>query len=148
LAGIHWRLFDFGKVDAEVAAARGEQAEALSRYRQTVLRAAKDVEDALSALAKVDAQERRWQKVVGADADSWASIGRSFRAGASSMVDVLQRERALLVARRVLSILHVDRARATVEVFRALGGGWPLSGETSPMMPHIDSSSSVTAAFP
>lgn len=124
LAGIHWRLFDFGKVDAEVAAARGGRAEALSDYRRTVLRAAEDVEDALSSLAKVDAQERRWQQVVDADARSRASIGRSFHAGASSMLDVLGRERTLLLARRMRATLRTDRARATVEVFRALGGGW------------------------
>jgi NodT family efflux transporter outer membrane factor (OMF) lipoprotein len=148
LAGIHWRLFDFGKVDAEVAAARGGRAEALSHYRQTVLLAAEDVEDALSTLAKVDAQERRWQQVVDADTRSRASIERSFQAGASSKVDMLQRERVLLVAKRMLSVLHTDRARATVEVFRALGGGWPLGGEPSPMEPRTASSSTVTAASP
>lgn len=126
LAGIHWRLFDFGKVDAEVAAARGGRAGALAHYRQTVLRASEDVENALSMLAKVDAQERRWQQVVDADTRSRASIGRSFQAGASSMVDVLKRDRALLISRRTLAILRADRALATVEVFRALGGGWRL----------------------
>ncbi|MEW9623382.1 efflux transporter outer membrane subunit [Rhodanobacter geophilus] len=131
LAGIHWRLFDFGKVDAEVAAARGGRAEALSDYRQTVLRAAEDVEDALSGLAKLDAQERRWQQVVDADARSRASIGHSFDAGASSMIDVLQRERTLLIAKRMRATLRSDRARATVEVFRALGGGWSPGHEPS-----------------
>jgi NodT family efflux transporter outer membrane factor (OMF) lipoprotein len=132
LAGLHWRLFDFGKVDAEVAAARGGRAEAWSDYRQAVLRASEDVEDALSTLARADAQERRWQQVVDADVRSSASIRRSLRAGASSMVDVLQRERALLVARRTRIALRADRSRATVAVFRALGGGWSPPAATHP----------------
>ena len=41
---LRWRLFDFGKVDAEVAQAKGTNAEALAQYRQTVLKAAEDVE--------------------------------------------------------------------------------------------------------
>ena len=127
LAGIHWRLFDFGKVDAEVSRARAGHAEALSDYRQSMLRAAEDVEAALSSLARVDAQQRRWRRVANADAQSMASIQRSFRAGASSLVDVLRRKRALLEARRRLATLHTDRARATVAVFRALGGGWSPS---------------------
>ncbi|MDE2347637.1 MAG: efflux transporter outer membrane subunit [Gammaproteobacteria bacterium] len=124
LAGIHWRLFDFGQIDAEVAEARGGRAEALAQYRQTVLRAAENVENALSSLARVDAQERRWQRTVDADARSLSSVERSFRAGASSMMDVLQRRRTLLAARRMRTTLRADRALASVEVFRALGGGW------------------------
>jgi len=38
-AGLRWRLFDFGKVDAEVGQAKGAEAEALAKYRQSVLRA-------------------------------------------------------------------------------------------------------------
>lgn len=148
LAGIHWRLFDFGKVDAEVAAARGAQAEALSDYRQAALRATEDVEDALSILSKADAQERKSQQVVDADSQSRASIMRSFQAGASSMVEVIQRERSLLVAKRVCAVLQVDRARATIGVFRALGGGWPSDRELSWAKQRGGSTSIVTAASP
>src|SRR5207248_1255209 len=31
--GLRWRLFDFGRVDAQIAAARGREAEALAAYR-------------------------------------------------------------------------------------------------------------------
>jgi outer membrane protein TolC len=55
-----WRIFDFGKVDAEVAAARGGYAEALARYRRTVLRAAEDVEDAFTSVVEL---ERRTAKL-------------------------------------------------------------------------------------
>src|SRR5262249_8906730 len=51
---LRWRLFDFGKVDAEVAEARGVNAEQLDRYRQTVLKAAADVENALMALTETE----------------------------------------------------------------------------------------------
>src|SRR5216683_3989338 len=52
---LRWRLFDFGKVAAEVEKARGADAEALAVYRNTVLRAAEDVENALSGLAQTEA---------------------------------------------------------------------------------------------
>ncbi|WP_041390514.1 TolC family protein [Sphingobium chlorophenolicum] len=54
--GLRWRLFDFGRVDAEIKAAKGRNAEALAAYRQTVLRASQDVEDAFSTLVQ---QEQR-----------------------------------------------------------------------------------------
>ncbi len=56
--GLRWRLFDFGRVDAQIAPARGRQAEALAAYRLAALRAAQDVEDAFSALVKREDQAR------------------------------------------------------------------------------------------
>src|SRR5436853_5977768 len=50
LLGLRWRLFDFGRIDAQVAAARGQEAEALAAYRLAGLRATEEVENAFSAL--------------------------------------------------------------------------------------------------
>ena len=145
LTGIHWRLFDFGKVDAEIAAAHGKREEVLFTYRQAVLRATEDVEDALSTLAKVDIQRRQRQRVADADAQSWRSIDQSLQAGASSMVDVLKRKRDLLMAKRAVAINRSDRARSTVGVFRTLGGGWP-SDQVQTAMPHVASRSPAKAS--
>ena len=57
-AALRWRLFDFGKVDAEVREARGARAEALSQYRLQVLHAAEDVEVAFTTLAQTEGQDR------------------------------------------------------------------------------------------
>jgi NodT family efflux transporter outer membrane factor (OMF) lipoprotein len=144
LAGIHWRLFDFGKVDAEVTGARGAQAEALSAYRQEILQATEDVEDALSGLAKTDAQTAQWQRIIESQRQSRQSIERSFQAGASSMVDVCKRQRDLLIAERTGAANQSDRARATVQVFRALGGGWPPQQPPAAMQ-RVVASPSLTA---
>ena len=50
VAGLRWRLFDFGRVDAEVKQAKGANAEALIHYRASVLRATEEVEDSFSLL--------------------------------------------------------------------------------------------------
>jgi len=34
MLGLHWRLFDSGRVDAEVAQAKGANAQVLAQYRQ------------------------------------------------------------------------------------------------------------------
>ncbi|MCR6679279.1 TolC family protein, partial [Escherichia marmotae] len=54
--GLRWRIFDFVRVDAEIAAARGRNAESLAAYKQSVLRASQDVEDAFSMLVRREAQ--------------------------------------------------------------------------------------------
>src|SRR5205823_2581316 len=57
LVGLRWRLFDFGRVAAEVKQARGANAEAMLQYRSSVLHAAEDVEDAFNLL--VQSENRR-----------------------------------------------------------------------------------------
>ncbi|WP_083294555.1 efflux transporter outer membrane subunit [Burkholderia plantarii] len=128
LAGIHWRLFDFGRVDAEVAQARGARAEALAQYRQAILRAGEDVENALVALAEADENTRQWRAVVVADGRAEQSAQRSYAQGTAAQGDLLRRRRSLLEARRAWVLASGDRARATVAAYRALGGGWAPDG--------------------
>lgn len=54
--GLRWRLFDFGRINAQIEQAKGQQAEALAAYRLSVLRATEDVENAFSALVSRQTQ--------------------------------------------------------------------------------------------
>ncbi len=124
VGGLRWRLFDFGKVDAEVAQAKGAHAEALATYRQTVLRATEDVEDSLMSLAqhKVETDELAGEEAALVRARDVAQD--DYKAGAVSLTDVLDANRQLLAARDELAQTRADTARAAVASFRALGGGW------------------------
>src|SRR5260370_278931 len=64
VGALRWRLLDFGKIDAEVAQARGANAEALAVYRQAVLRAAEDVENSFSLLSQTEAYQSELQAEV------------------------------------------------------------------------------------
>jgi NodT family efflux transporter outer membrane factor (OMF) lipoprotein len=121
---LRWRLFDFGKVAAQVAQARGANAEALAVYRQSVLRAVEDVENALSALALTDAHVVELQGETESLLRSRELAEQAYRAGSIALTDVLTAERQLLIARDQLNARRADTARAAVGVFRALGGGW------------------------
>jgi NodT family efflux transporter outer membrane factor (OMF) lipoprotein len=125
---VRWRLFDFGKVDAEVAQARGANAEALAVYRQAVLRAAEDVENALVILAQTEVHVVQLQDQVQSLLRARDLSEQAYRAGAITLTDVLDADRQLLTARDELETNRAGAARAAVGVFRALGGGWTLSG--------------------
>jgi NodT family efflux transporter outer membrane factor (OMF) lipoprotein len=125
LLGLHWRLFDFGQVDAEVAQAKGADAEALANYRQSMLRATEDVEDAIVALAQLEVQYRDLVKEVAAHEQARNAAQDAYKGGAVSLIEVLDEDRQLLAARDELARVHADDARAAVTTFRALGGGWP-----------------------
>ena len=126
LLGLHWRLFDFGRVDAEVAQARGANREALLRYRQAMLRATEDVEDAIVALAELESQHALLAREVDAHLQARDAAQDAYRGGAVSLVEVLDEDRQLLAAQDLLASVRTDDARAAVAAFRALGGGWTL----------------------
>jgi len=121
---LRWRLFDFGKVAAEVAQARGANAEALAVYREAVLRAAEDVENALSGLAQTEADMIELQDEVQSLVKAHDLAEQAYRAGSITLTDVLDANRQLLVAQDELDANRADAARAAVGVFRAFGGGW------------------------
>jgi len=122
--GLRWRLFDFGRVDAQIAAAHGQEAEALAAYRLAVLRAAEDVENAFSALVKREAQvgilTRGESSLARARENSFAA----YQGGVVSLIEVLDADGNLLQARDVKAQAQTEAARAAIASFRALGGGW------------------------
>ncbi len=122
--GLRWRLFDFGRVDAEIAAARGQNAEALASYKQSVLRASEDVENAFTALVKRETEQRLL-------AEGEASLSRArdasmtaYQGGVVSLIEVLDADSRLLKTRDARAQAQTEASRAAIASFRALGGGW------------------------
>src|SRR5579859_1254841 len=124
VAGLRWRVFDFGKVSAEVAQAKGANAEALARYRQAVLRAAEDVEDAFTSLVQLEAHQQELITEVAALTRARDASQDAYQGGVIALTDVLDADRQLLTAQDQLAQTRADSARAAVGTFRALGGGW------------------------
>jgi outer membrane protein TolC len=122
--GLRWRLFDFGRVDAEIAAARGSNVEALAAYRLSVLRASEEVENTLSSLVRQQARAAiladGGESLERARASSFAA----YQGGVANLLDVLEADRRLLENRTAQIDAQTSAARAAVASFRALGGGW------------------------
>jgi NodT family efflux transporter outer membrane factor (OMF) lipoprotein len=131
ILGLRWRLFDFGRVDAQIAAARGREAEALAAYRLAVLRATEEVENAFSALVKREAQ-------VGILTQGESSLARArensfaaYEGGVVSLIEVLDADGNLLQVRDAKAQAQTEAARAAIASFRALGGGWDARNASS-----------------
>ncbi|QMV52169.1 efflux transporter outer membrane subunit [Ewingella americana] len=124
ILGLRWRLFDFGRINAQINQAKGQEAESLAAYRQTVLHATEDVENAFSAL--VNSQTQASTLTVGENALSSArkSTFAAFQQGTASLIDVLHADETLLQASDARAQAQTASARAAVAAFNALGGGW------------------------
>ena len=122
--GLRWRLFDFGRINAQIDLAQGQEAEMLAAYRLAVLRATEDVENTFSALVRREEQ-------AGVLAQAVDSLGRArgasfaaYQKGVVSLIEVLQADENLLRASDARAQAQAESARAAVAAFRALGGGW------------------------
>ncbi|MGY3070655.1 outer membrane protein TolC [Ewingella americana] len=116
--------FDFGRINAQINQAKGQEAESLAAYRQTVLHATEDVENAFSAL--VNSQTQTSTLTVGENALGSArkSTFAAFQQGTASLIDVLHADETLLQASDARAQAQTASARAAVAAFNALGGGW------------------------
>ncbi|WP_116294959.1 efflux transporter outer membrane subunit [Cupriavidus taiwanensis] len=122
--GLRWRLFDFGRIDAQIAQARGQEAEMLAAYRLAVLHAAEDVENAFSALVKREEQATVLAQGVDSLGRARNASFAAYQKGVVSLIEVLQADDSLLRASDARAQAQTEAARAAVAAFKALGGGW------------------------
>lgn len=117
-------LFDGGRNRSNFAAAQARYREALAVYRQSVLRAFHETQDALSDGAYL---ERRAADLNAATLSSIqaAAISRSrYERGLAGYFEVVESERAALLNQRAEIQNDQQRMAAAVSLIKALGGGW------------------------
>ncbi len=117
-------VFDGGRRRAQVASAHAAFDEASARYRSTALAAFQQVEDNQSLLknygnALVDQQDA----TTAADRTLKLSTAL-YKQGANSYLDVVTAQVDSLNAHLGLLSLQTNQLRASVQLVRALGGGW------------------------
>src|SRR5690606_4360089 len=97
---------------------------ATAEYRQIVLDAMREVENALQGSAVlVRSQRAQEQALVSARQTSDLST-RRFEAGLVSFLDVVDAERTRLEAERRANAVRAERLAVSVALMRALGGEW------------------------
>jgi NodT family efflux transporter outer membrane factor (OMF) lipoprotein len=122
--GLRWRLFDFGRVEAQIAAARGKTAESLAAYRLAVLKATEEVENSFSALVNREAQVDILMRGESSLSRARESSLAAYKGGVVSLIEVLDADSNLLQVQDAKAQAQTEAARAAIASFRALGGGW------------------------
>jgi len=117
-------IFTFGNIEGQVMTSEAAQQEAVHNYRQAILSAFREVEDALIATTKgrerQEAQGRRTRTL-----ETYARLAKyQYEAGTTSYLQVLDANRSLFSSQ--LDFVQTQTATfvSLVGVYRALGGGW------------------------
>ena len=123
-ASVLQKIFDGGRLRADVDIQRSRQRELLETHRRAILVALKEVEDAL-ANATRDANQETAQREILTEAQRSLRLAElRYREGADSLLTVLDAQRTLFSAQDQLAQLRLARLSDAVNLYRALGGGW------------------------
>ena len=117
-------LFDGGLRHAQTQAARAAYDQQVATYRQAVLGAFQEVEDALAA-QRILAQEIVVEREAVASAQqALAIVTNEYKAGTVGYVNVLTAQTTAFSAEQKLATLAGQRMVSSVGLVKALGGGW------------------------
>lgn len=117
-------LFNAGATGARVEGSEAAHAQAVARYRQSVLAAFQGVEDQLAATrVLLTQQELRRQASTAADQVEQQVLNR-YRSGQVSYSEVIIAQATALSGRRALVQTMADRQTTAVALIQSLGGGW------------------------
>jgi multidrug efflux system outer membrane protein len=122
-------VFDAGRRQAGVDRARAVYEEDVANYRQTVLGAFREVEDNLANLRILAEQTQAQDRAVQASSRAAQLSHTQYNEGSISYLDVIDSDRTVLTQQRVSVQLDGERARSTVNLIRAIGGGWGLDSQ-------------------
>ncbi len=122
--GLMQPLFDAGANEARVDQASARQRQSVAAYQKAVQTAFKEVNDALVGLRENGEAETAQEARVAA-ADQALKLAKDrYEAGYSGYLEVLDAQRTVNDARQAAITTRESRLAATVDLFKALGGGW------------------------
>ncbi len=131
-ASLSLPIFNGGRLDAEVERSKAAWEESVANYRQQVLVALREVDDALAATRLLAEQGAAQSDALEAARASAKLAHQRFDAGFSGYLDVIDSERTVLSLERGVAQTSGLRFAAAVQLVKALGGGW-----TSEELPEL-----------
>jgi outer membrane protein, multidrug efflux system len=123
-------IFDGGRREAGVTRARALYEEDVAIYRNTVLNAFREVEDNLANLRILAQQTQAQDEAVQASERAAALSHIQYREGSVSYLHVIDADRTVLQQRRGVLRLDGERVRSSINLIRAMGGGWEDTEQT------------------
>ncbi|MCF8161438.1 MAG: efflux transporter outer membrane subunit [Polaromonas sp.] len=117
-------LFDAGQRSANVQSAQASYQSAVVAYQGKVRQAVREVEEALVALQSTQARAADAEVATQAYTEAMAASKNRFDQGLASLFELEDTRRSALAAESALLALSLERHRAWVALYRAVGGGF------------------------
>ncbi len=119
-----WNVFSTGRVRANIEVQRALQEQSLITYRQTVLNALQEVENALVASAREQEHYQALTQAVAANRRAVDLATKLYTQGQTDFLNVLQAQGSLYLSESALAGSARTLSTNLVALYKALGGGW------------------------
>ncbi|MFU8789742.1 MAG: efflux transporter outer membrane subunit [Methylobacter sp.] len=131
-AGAALTLFDGGANNAQYKQAIDGFDASVAAYRQSVLTGFQEVEDNLAALRILEQEKQVQDQAVAAANQALELTTNQYRAGTISYLDVMVAQAAAISNQQTAVQLQSQQLSASVQLVKALGGGWNVAMLPSP----------------
>jgi len=125
-------IFDAGLRRARVQQFQASYDQTVANYRQTVLTAFQQVEDNLAALRILAQVIEQQDSAIQSAARSLEEAEARYTSGIDPYLNVITAQTALLNHQQAAVNFHMQQIVASVQLIKALGGGWDASQIPSP----------------
>lgn len=139
-------FLDFGALDAQIEIADLKTREILITYREAILRAVQQVDDAAVAYRQQQLRLADLDRALGAAREATRIANERYDRGLTDFLNVLDAERQQFDLEELHVAARQAEAEALVALFKAIGGGWPLN-YTIPEVRHPDPAAIAAAKY-
>jgi outer membrane protein TolC len=119
-----WNLFDHGRISNNVRVQDARLQQLLEAYRDSVLQAAREADDAATGLIKSLERERTLREAALSAKRSMTLASAQYREGYTDFQRVLDAQRALFLQQDNYLITRGNAVSNLIALYKALGGGW------------------------
>jgi len=117
-------IFAGGRIANQVRISKSRQVELLEQYRKVILTALQETDDALNRVNITQQQETNQGNILAQASRSLKLNEDRYREGSIDLQTLLDSQRSFFQAQDSLVQQRLARLKATVDLYRALGGGW------------------------
>jgi multidrug efflux system outer membrane protein len=121
-------LFDAGRNKAALSLAEARKDSAVAAYEGTIQTAFREVADALAASDTLRREEIARKALADTSRASLALAKARYEGGVDSHLRYLDAQRNTYLNEAAAIDASIERQKSLVDLFRALGGGWPARG--------------------
>jgi NodT family efflux transporter outer membrane factor (OMF) lipoprotein len=119
-----WNIFDYGRIANNVRLQDARLQQLIENYQNTVLLAAREIDDAAIGVVKTREQQVILDASVQAAKRSLELANSRYREGYADFQRVLDAQRAMFAQEERQLINEGNHVSAVVALYKALGGGW------------------------
>jgi outer membrane protein, multidrug efflux system len=123
-AGLTGPIFEGGLLKAQLRQARAAWDESRFQYQSVVLNAFHEVSDALASRRELALERQEQSRAVAAYKEAVQAANQRYLGGQANYYELLQEQQLLFPAQNALAQTLLNQMLATVQLYKALGGGW------------------------